>query len=110
MRRQAPDLLMLDVIMPNVDGYGVLREMKNSGLLQDVKILVLSAKTSEADIVKGYKLGADQYLTKPFGAQELLDSVEQMLETRKVDLKGKSQDELEKAQLLSRLESLFSDL
>lgn len=108
--QQAPDLLILDVIMPKLDGYSVLREMKANGSRDEIRILILSAKSSEGDIVKGYKLGADQYMTKPFGADDFLQTVATMLETPKRDLRGQTEKELEKAQLLSRLESLFSDI
>lgn len=109
MKTQQPDLLVLDIIMPGLDGYGVLREMKNQGIRDDIKILILSAKTSEADIVKGYKLGADRYVTKPFGADELLNTIQTMIDSQKQDLRGRTEEELDKAQLLSRLESMFSD-
>jgi DNA-binding response OmpR family regulator len=108
--KQAPDLLILDVIMPTLDGYSLLRELRERNLREEIKILVLSAKTSEGDIVKGYKLGADRYLTKPFAADEMLRMVQHMLDTPKADLKGKTEEELDKAQLLSRLESMFTDL
>jgi DNA-binding response OmpR family regulator len=110
VRQQPPDLLVLDVIMPSLDGYGVLKALKESGLSQDIKVLMLSAKSGETDIVKGYKLGADHYMTKPFGADEFLNIVKHLLDTKKTDLKRNTQDELEKAQLLSRLESLIGDL
>lgn len=109
MAEEAPDLLVLDIMMPRLDGYGVLTEMQNSGLLSEVKVLILTAKTSEADWARGYKLGADQYLTKPFGSDELLQSVSTLLETSKADLKVKTEEELDRAQLLSRLESIFTD-
>jgi DNA-binding response OmpR family regulator len=108
--KQPPDLLILDVIMPSLDGYALMREMRERNLREEVKILILSAKTSEGDIVKGYKLGADRYLTKPFAADELLRTVQVMLDTPKAALKGKTEEELDKAQLLSRLESMFTDL
>lgn len=110
MAQQMPELIVLDIIMPNLDGYAVLREMKDRGWRDQVKILILSAKTAEADIVRGYKLGADGYVTKPFGADELLRSIEDMLGTPKKDLRDQTEQELDKAQLLSRLESMFSDL
>jgi DNA-binding response OmpR family regulator len=109
MAEEAPELLILDVMMPRLDGYGVLTSMQETGLLSEVKVLVLTAKTSEGDWARGYKLGADQYLTKPFGSDELLQSVSNLLETSKADLKVKTEEELDRAQLLSRLESIFSD-
>jgi len=109
MAEEAPELLVLDVMMPRLDGYGVLTSMQETGLLSEVKVLILTAKTSEADWARGYKLGADQYLTKPFGSDELLQSVTNLLETSKADLKVKTEEELDRAQLLSRLESIFTD-
>ncbi|MFP5297388.1 MAG: response regulator transcription factor [Actinomycetota bacterium] len=110
VEQQPPDLLVLDLIMPKMDGYTVLRQLDTMGVMNDMKILVLSAKTSEGDLVRGYRLGADHYLTKPFGADELLDAVTDMLATPKAELKRRTEAELDKAQLLSRLETIFSDL
>ena len=106
---ELPDLMILDVMMPNLDGYGVLREMNERNVTSEVKILILTAKTAEADWVRGYKLGADQYLTKPFGSDELIDSVNDLLATSKDDLRKRTEEELDRAQLLSRLESIFQD-
>jgi DNA-binding response OmpR family regulator len=109
MGADPPDLLILDIMMPVLDGYGVLKEMKRSGHRSDVRILILTAKASESDWVRGYKMGADQYLTKPFGSDELLAAIEGMLSMSKDQLKARTEDELSKAQLLSRLESIFTD-
>ena len=106
---ELPDLMILDVMMPNLDGYGVLREMNERNVTSDVKILILTAKTAEADWVRGYKLGADQYLTKPFGSDELIESVNDLLATSKDDLRKRTEEELDRAQILSRLESIFQD-
>jgi DNA-binding response OmpR family regulator len=110
MQNDPPDLLILDIMMPTVDGYGVLKEMKKSGLRNEVKILVLTAKASESDWVRGYKMGADHYLTKPFGSDEIVAAIEGLLTRTKEQLKTRTEEELNKAQLLSRLESIFSDL
>lgn len=109
MSLEAPDLLVLDVMMPALDGYGVLTAMGKAGLLDRVKVLILTAKSSEADWAQGYKLGADGYLTKPFGGEELIPTVQMLLETSKADLKAKTAEELDRARLLSRLESIFTD-
>lgn len=109
MEADPPDLLILDIMMPVLDGYGVLKEIKRNGLRNDVRILILTAKASESDWVRGYKMGADQYLTKPFGSDELLAAIEGMLTLTKDQLKRRTEDELAKAQLLSRLESIFTD-
>ena len=104
-----PELMILDIMMPRMDGYGVLKEMRDGGLKDDVKILVLTAKAAEADWVRGYKLGADDYLTKPFGADELVDAVNTLLKMDSDAMKRRSEQELDKAQLLSRLESMFQN-
>lgn len=109
MDSELPDLMILDIMMPNLDGYGVLREMNTRDVTKDVKVLILTAKTAEADWVRGYKLGADQYLTKPFGSDELIAAVDELLSTTKDDLRKKTEEELDRAQLLSRLESIFQD-
>ena len=106
---ELPDLMILDIMMPNLDGYGVLREMNEREVTDQVKILILTAKTAEADWVRGYKLGADQYLTKPFGSDELIASVNDLLASSKDALRAKTEEELDRAQLLSRLESIFQD-
>jgi len=76
-RRAAPDLLILDLMLPRVDGFEVLRRLRLEGF--DGPVLILSAKSEEADKVRGFRLGADQYLTKPFGLLELLERVKGLL-------------------------------
>jgi DNA-binding response OmpR family regulator len=107
MMKETPDIVVLDIMMPMMDGYAVLREMKSSGVRESVKVLVLTAKSSESDWVRGYKLGADQYLTKPFGVDELTQAIEGLGGMTKDQLKVRREQELDKAQLLSRLESIF---
>jgi DNA-binding response OmpR family regulator len=103
----APDVLVLDIMMPQMDGYTVLKEIKSAGSREGMKILILTAKTSETDWVRGYKLGADAYLTKPFDTDELVNGIEDLLSMTKEQLRVRRDQELDKAQLLSRLESLF---
>lgn len=107
MLDDAPDVLVLDIMMPQMDGYTVLKELKTSGIKDTMKILVLTAKTSESDWVRGYKLGADAYVTKPFDIDELTRHVEELLSMTKDQLRVRREQELDKAQLLSRLESIF---
>ena len=107
MLEDAPDVLVLDIMMPQMDGYSVLKELKSSGIRDTMKILVLTAKTSESDWVRGYKLGADAYVTKPFDIDELTRHVTELLEMTKDQLRVRREQELDKAQLLSRLESIF---
>ncbi len=109
IRNEAPDLIVLDVMMPRVDGYMVLKQMKALGLRESSRVIMLTAKTSEHDWERGYKLGADHYLTKPFDMDELTEAVGRVLTMTKEQLRLKREQELGKAQLLSKLESLFED-
>ena len=76
-RAARPDLVILDLMLPGLDGFRVLRALRSDGL--DFPILVLTARGEEADKVRGLKLGADDYVTKPFGVLELLARVEALL-------------------------------
>lgn len=75
--RQAPDLLLLDVMMPEKSGYDVCQAVRTVN--QKVPVIMLTAKGEEIDKVVGLKLGADDYITKPFGIHELLARVEAVL-------------------------------
>jgi len=75
--RANPDLLILDLMLPELDGFRVLRSLRQQG--HSTPILVLTAKGEEADKVRGLKMGADDYVTKPFGLLELLARVEALL-------------------------------
>jgi len=68
-----PDLVILDLMLPGVDGYQVLRSIRGRG--SHVPVIILSARGEEADKVRGFRLDADQYVTKPFGVVELLERV-----------------------------------
>jgi DNA-binding response OmpR family regulator len=71
-RRRPPDLVILDIIMPGMDGYAVCREMRADPILADVPILFLTAKIKNEDKIAGFKAGADDYLSKPFNIDELI--------------------------------------
>jgi len=76
-RQRDADLIILDLMLPGFDGYRVIRELRGEGI--EAPILVLTARGEEADKVRGLRLGADDYVTKPFGAMELLARVEALL-------------------------------
>jgi DNA-binding response OmpR family regulator len=76
-RQRDADLIILDLMLPGFDGYRVIRELRGEGV--ETPILVLTARGEEADKVRGLRLGADDYVTKPFGAMELLARVEALL-------------------------------
>lgn len=107
MTDDPPDLAVLDVMMPEIDGWAVLRELRQSGLRQSVRVVMLTAKASENDYVTGWKLGVDAYATKPFDPEDLITTVNETLMMTTEQLKARRTEELEKANLLSRLESTF---
>ncbi|MBL8055351.1 MAG: response regulator transcription factor [Anaerolineales bacterium] len=78
-RRRPPALVLLDVIMPGMDGYAVCREMRADPLLTEVPIIFLTAKSKDEDKITGFRAGADDYLTKPFNVDELLLRVRAVL-------------------------------
>jgi DNA-binding response OmpR family regulator len=73
----APDLIILDLMLPDLDGYRVLQHLRRTGVVTPV--LILTARGEESDKVLGFRLGADDYVTKPFGVLELLARVEAIL-------------------------------
>lgn len=82
-----PDLIVCDIMMPELDGYGVLHMLQKNEALQDVPFIFLTAKTEKSEIRKGMSLGADDYLIKPFDATDLLNAIEGRL--RKAELMRK---------------------
>ena len=78
-RREPPALVLLDVIMPGMDGYAVCREMRADPILSNVPIVFLTAKAKDEDKISGFRLGADDYVTKPFNVDELLLRVRAVL-------------------------------
>jgi len=76
-RATRPDLIILDLMLPGLDGYRVLKSLRDDGL--DMPVLILTAHGQEADKVRGFRLGADDYVTKPFGILELMARVAALL-------------------------------
>ena len=74
------DLLILDILMPNKDGWQVLKEVKSNPKTKDIPVIVLTAKTEDSDMFKGYELGASYYLTKPFTKAQLLYGLQLIFE------------------------------
>jgi PAS domain S-box-containing protein len=84
MRRRRPDLLLSDVMMPRLDGFGLLREVRADPALRTVPVILLSARAGEESRVGGLQAGADDYLTKPFSARELIARVHAHLEMARI--------------------------
>jgi DNA-binding response OmpR family regulator len=87
--RGAPDLVILDLMLPDVDGYDVLRRMRQARL--EMPVLLLTARSEELDKVRGFRTGADDYVTKPFGVMELLVRIEAILRRGKPRNSGAGQ-------------------
>lgn len=79
LERKIPDLIILDIMLPGEDGLSVLKTLKTTPEYSDVPVIIISAKTTELDRVKGLDLGADDYLCKPFGVMELVSRVKARL-------------------------------
>lgn len=94
-RSWGPDLVMLDLMLPGMDGYRVLKTLREGG--SDVPVLILTARGEEADKVLGFRLGADDYVTKPCGVLELLARVGALLRrSRLADHRGAGVDGIER--------------
>src|SRR5690606_17586885 len=74
-----PDIIICDIMMPEIDGYGVLKAVSSEESSKNIPFIFLSAKTEHKEIRKGMDMGADDYLTKPFNEVELLSAVESRL-------------------------------
>ena len=70
-----PDLIILDIMLPDIDGYEVCQQIRKNSLLRYTKIIMISAKAMVSERLKGYQVGADDYLTKPYDGEELLAKV-----------------------------------
>ncbi len=79
IENKMPDIVLLDIMMPNVDGYQVLKFLKESPKLNDIKVIFLSAKNKISDIELGLQLGADKYISKPFSTKKLVSEVKELL-------------------------------
>ena len=91
VRKQSPDLVILDLMLPGIDGLSVCQQIKSDPLTQDIPIIIVSAKGEESDVVIGLGMGADDYLAKPFSPRELVARVKAVL--RRGDIRWIEQDE-----------------
>ena len=108
---QKPDLVLLDIMIPGIDGLEVCKKLKANEITREIKIIFLSAKGSEEDIVKGLELGAEDYVTKPFSPKVLMARVKNILkrqhkksENESVTFQGISIDDLKKKVVIDESE------
>lgn len=79
VRAEQPDLIILDILMPKIDGYEVCRLLKFDKRYKDIPIIMLTAKTQDSDKETGMEVGADEYMGKPFDSQVLLRKIKELL-------------------------------
>ncbi|MCQ4021475.1 MULTISPECIES: response regulator transcription factor [unclassified Ruminococcus] len=79
LEKQLPKLVMLDIMLPGEDGLAILHRIREKELTRGIPVIMVTAKTSEIDKVKGLDMGADDYITKPFGVMELVSRVKALL-------------------------------
>lgn len=113
-KKQLPDLILCDIMMPEVDGYGVLEAVSLEPTTTHIPFIFLSAKTEHKQIRKGMDLGADDYLTKPFEEDELLSAIESRLAkadilSKMMDVSSKKKEDEEDIRNLNELKNLFDD-
>lgn len=89
MKEEYPDLIILDIMLPDRDGLSILKDLRSDVGTAKIPIIMVTAKTSEMDKVKGLDQGADDYMTKPFGIMELISRVKAIL--RRTNLETSSQ-------------------
>lgn len=110
---ESPDLILCDIMMPELDGYGVLRILSKNPATSHIPFIFLTAKTELADVRRGMTLGADDYITKPFDDVELLDTIEMRLNKKKSSSQPGTQGQLinlpDNKQLLESLPPHFLD-
>ncbi len=78
LKTMVPDVILLDIMMPNLDGYSTLEIIRKEEALNDTKVIFLSAKNNPKDIEKGLEMGADAYVTKPYSIKKLMQQIEEM--------------------------------
>ncbi len=77
--KDQPELILLDIMMPDVDGYEICEYVKTSPDLNHIKVIFLSAKSKASDIEKGLDLGADAYIVKPFSTRDLMKKINELI-------------------------------
>ncbi|HEY9877311.1 MAG TPA: response regulator, partial [Leptolyngbyaceae cyanobacterium] len=113
IRRQMPDLLLTDVMMPEMDGFELLRSLRSNPTTQDIPIILLSARAGEGSRIEGLEAGADDYLTKPFSARELLARVEATLKLSQLRREARRREQalrLEAETARQSLETILSSI
>jgi DNA-binding response OmpR family regulator len=109
LREERPDLIILDIMMPRMDGWEVLRQVREDQEFMDVPVVVLTARTHNDDVIQGWQLGADEYITKPFSPIALVKMVQMVLERTPEERRTRREREIVRAQLLRSLRERQED-
>ena len=80
IKASKPDLILLDIMLPDLDGYEIFQMIRENKAWDDIKVIFLTAKNRDVDVAKGLNLGVDAYITKPFSNAEILEKVQALLE------------------------------
>lgn len=100
LRENIPDLLVLDIMMPRMDGWEVLKQVREDESLKELPIVVLTAKVQDENIARGWRMGADGYITKPFNPVILVKSLLEVIESTPEEREAKRKEEIEKLKYL----------
>jgi CheY-like chemotaxis protein len=107
LRHAQIDAILLDVMMPGMDGFSVLRRIRGDELYRSIPVIMLTAKAGEDDHVRAFRDGADAYLTKPFGVDDLDDTIALVASRSPAQRVAARAEELNRAQLLVQIEHTF---
>jgi DNA-binding response OmpR family regulator len=101
------DVILLDVMMPGMDGFDTLRRIRRSAATAEIPVIMLTAKVGEEDYLRGYESGADAYLSKPFDPADLEDAIVTVTSRTPEQRRRAREDEQARARLLRQLEDRF---
>ena len=107
MECDAPDVMVLDIDMPLMNGFDVLRKMRRRPNLEGIRVVMLTGRGREANWVQGYRLGVHDYLTKPLEIEDLTAAIERVMTLSPDQLSERREGELERSELLLKLETMF---
>ena len=97
------DLVVLDIMMPGVDGWEVLKRIREDGDTEQLPVILVTAKTQDSDVIRGWELGADEYVIKPFNPLLLVEVIKMVLDRSYVDRLERRKKQKEKLEVLRSL-------
>jgi DNA-binding response OmpR family regulator len=94
IKNTPPDLLLLDIMMPQMDGWEILKKVREDPQMKNLPVVVLTAKVQDEDIARGWRMGADGYIVKPFNPVSLADTLRQVLSTTPLEREERRSQEI----------------